>query len=853
MSANDTSVRESAAREADPSESLDTSKQAISRADEHKHLPVYEDEGEAEREPTDSEALNALRRQCLGLVPSEPLETSLLPAALWPYRDADKVRTDYPLVLLPKTSDRTLQPLSETLAQSLSGVQAQGRSARILSDNLLRLERLARDQVRDVVGPCSAHSALQKAGRELVTELGLRAKAADELAADMDAMLAQLPEQASLLNLDQDTDLFLLWHAATRELILRRHAFQLEGESLLRGLEQLLAVEQSKSSGARTAEALERSMGAESPVDAGALLGLLGEVRGSTPMTPERRRRIERAGQILREELGATHESVLLLGREPLPDELTRLPGIEVHETPDPIQHADQAFEQRVQRFSQLFRALRVARLELDKPGGGYVPEQHDAWLASLDWQGLTQEELGILPWVVAIEDAASVAREGLGGLSRLLLSGKPVHVMARVEPAESPGATRQDDLSSFRLELGYFGISLREALIVQSTAASPEHLMNGLVRAADATRTSLLLVTQGPPKGTGTELGYWLQMHAALESRAHPLFIYDPQAGSTWARRVDFSANPSPELDWSTYSLERATADGRTETVSEPFTFADFALLHEAFHDHFIQVPDAWSDDESLVNVDTYLRKLGEDASHWVPFVWGVDASGRARKVALTRQLALACRDRLNFWRTLQELAGIKNEYIETAVARVQAETERRAAEERNRLTTEHAAAVERARHDAASDVMERLAAALLNLDPSTLTAAASAPEDKRPELGHPKPAQETNDVEPPEPAAEEAPTPSEDNSGDTIEFDDPWIDSALCTSCNDCMNINPLLFVYNDNKQAQMGDPDAGTYAQLVKAAKQCPARCIHPGKPRNPDEPGLEELMAEAKPFN
>ena len=58
--------------------------------------------------------------------------------------------------------------------------------------------------------------------------------------------------------------------------------------------------------------------------------------------------------------------------------------------------------------------------------------------------------------------------------------------------------------------------------------------------------------------------------------------------------------------------------------------------------------------------------------------------------------------------------------------------------------------------------------------------------------------------------------------------------------------------MFVYNDNKQAYIADPDAGTYRQMVEAAESCQVAIIHPGKPRNPDEPGLEELLERAKPF-
>ncbi|MCA9672926.1 MAG: ferredoxin, partial [Myxococcales bacterium] len=92
-----------------------------------------------------------------------------------------------------------------------------------------------------------------------------------------------------------------------------------------------------------------------------------------------------------------------------------------------------------------------------------------------------------------------------------------------------------------------------------------------------------------------------------------------------------------------------------------------------------------------------------------------------------------------------------------------------------------------------------------------------------------------------------------ADDDEDDDGGFDEPWVDSMLCTTCNDCTNLNPLLFAYNDNKQAFIKDPKAGTFAQLVTAAEACPARCIHPGKPLDADEPGLDELIERARPFN
>ena len=59
--------------------------------------------------------------------------------------------------------------------------------------------------------------------------------------------------------------------------------------------------------------------------------------------------------------------------------------------------------------------------------------------------------------------------------------------------------------------------------------------------------------------------------------------------------------------------------------------------------------------------------------------------------------------------------------------------------------------------------------------------------------------------------------------------------------------------MFAYDENKQAYIADLDAGTYRDLVEAAEMCQVCIIHPGKPRNPNEPGLDELVKRAALFN
>jgi ferredoxin len=126
--------------------------------------------------------------------------------------------------------------------------------------------------------------------------------------------------------------------------------------------------------------------------------------------------------------------------------------------------------------------------------------------------------------------------------------------------------------------------------------------------------------------------------------------------------------------------------------------------------------------------------------------------------------------------------------------------------------------------------------------MNPSALAATAPAAA---------APAEATALVPAQEVAAEpaEEPLPEEE----ALAFDEPYIDAPLCTTCNECTNINPRIFQYNANKQAFIADATAGTFAELVKAAELCPARCIHPGKPRSGDATATPELVERAAKFN
>jgi ferredoxin len=363
------------------------------------------------------------------------------------------------------------------------------------------------------------------------------------------------------------------------------------------------------------------------------------------------------------------------------------------------------------------------------------------------------------------------------------------------------------------------------------------------VTRCLESARASLYVVAAGHCQGGApSPVGRALHIGAAVESRAHPQFRFEPTAGTSWADRLDFEGNEHPYAPWPKHDLACVDGGGGPHALKLAFTYADFALLEPAYRAHFRVIPDTCPTPD-LTPVEEFPLEDPHAGGRRIPFVWGAGADGRMVRLVISRRLLEACRDRLAGWRALQELAGIHNAHVERAVAAEREEAALELAERLAEAEARHAEALADARRETAGEAMGKLAEMLLRVDLSQVAAPRSAP----------RPAAEAAPAVASDPeAAADAPAASVEEEDD-VSFDDPYIDSPLCTTCNDCINLNPQMFKYNENKQAQIADPDAGTFEQLVIAAEKCPAKCIHPGKPRNPDEPELEWLIQRAKPFN
>jgi ferredoxin len=167
----------------------------------------------------------------------------------------------------------------------------------------------------------------------------------------------------------------------------------------------------------------------------------------------------------------------------------------------------------------------------------------------------------------------------------------------------------------------------------------------------------------------------------------------------------------------------------------------------------------------------------------------------------------------------------------------------------ERAELEAAHAAALDEVRRTAAGEAMDRLAAVLTSEDAlAAMTGASAGPAP----TAAPSPAAAPAEA-PAEPDAAPAEPAVEEEEEEAVSFSDPYINSMLCTTCNECTNLNGRMFKYNENRQAFVADAAAGTFAELVKAAEKCPARCIHPGAPRDGDDTVNDDLIARAAKFN
>ena len=495
----------------------------------------------------------------------------------------------------------------------------------------------------------------------------------------------------------------------------------------------------------------------------------------------------------------------------------------------------------------------------------------------------------------------------GFQNLRGLMASGKPLRVMVLDTQVYSntggqactSGFTGQvADMSAWgkaqhgksevRKELAFIAMAHRGVFVHQSSQASASHLIAGVIKGLNSRRPAILNVYTPCPVEHGLA-DEWAPRAAklALESRAFPFLTYDPDGGADIADCLSLDGNPSLDDVWPTYTLEYVNDDGETAEMELPVTTADWAATEVRFRKNFQKIPrDEWSDDMMPFHEFMALPR-GERAGK-VPFIWTLDREKRLERLQVSTQMVTLADDRLMFWHQLREMAGLD---VPTSVHDdVEAELEAQLDARLEALRTEYEVKIADLRSTYPRIVARRMAEGLIGfkggdatiadilsdaasrgLQPvgpieggngaalagtgGAATATLEAPPGGRPGSGGRGPAGAPaagapSAAAPPAPAG--GATAADEEDDDDFRTD-PWIETARCTSCNECTNLNGKMFAYDENKQAYIKDLLAGTFAQMVQAAERCPAGIIHPGDPLNPKEKDLEKWIERAKPFN
>jgi pyruvate/2-oxoacid:ferredoxin oxidoreductase beta subunit/Pyruvate/2-oxoacid:ferredoxin oxidoreductase delta subunit len=245
-----------------------------------------------------------------------------------------------------------------------------------------------------------------------------------------------------------------------------------------------------------------------------------------------------------------------------------------------------------------------------------------DAMGVRLRWDQAGHEDRRL--WVIGGDGA--MYDIGFQSLSRLVASGMDVKVLvldtgvysntggqastasftAQVSKLAAFGKAEHGK-SEKRKELGRIMIAHGDAYVAQVAACTINHLYKAVMEANSYPGPAVIIAYAPcmPEHGIADDAAN-RQAKLAVDSRAFPLFTYDPRRGSSLAERLSLQGNPAVKEDWT------KSPDGST------YDFISFAKTEARFGQHF----------DKQGNPSVELQRSQED--------------------------------RLHNWRTLQELAGV-------------------------------------------------------------------------------------------------------------------------------------------------------------------------------------------------
>jgi ferredoxin len=773
---------------------------------------------------------------------AEPSAARLVPALLHRYQDLSRVRYEYPLCLVEDSGDVPAMSLSrifdEVAEQTADEVEAADRA----KHHLLQLEYTIRSFSTDGAsarkGRAGRVSRLgrlsdlwDRATEELLASEKISEEKAALLRSDLERARKVLSVDGDVIPCGSDTPARLFAASVATFWRGRNRGWLEDLDVVVRGLEDILAADYDRSDASKSAEHLKESAGTptEDELDFDAMSKILSESHVGTSLPKERRDRIQATLHAIRRvrplysDLSGGNDEALPFPLETVVNDC----GLAVEQ-----------YRARMDVMAGFFKSVRIARLEI---GNHYRPESHDSFFENFDATRLTEEEITHCPPVLLQLDRRFFAKRGKSALLDLFESGIPVKVLAELDdltgrddagnPTASPG---------WSARIGSIAMSLGHVYVMQSAVSLPSYIQDSLMAGLSYTGPALFSVYSGNSEHQPGFPSY-LVAAAATESRVFPSFSFDPGRGETFRERFDVTGNPQKDAAWARESFEYLTGVDQ-KSAELTFTPADFLLTDSRFGGQFWQVQQSHWQNE-MMPLGDYLQSDPDTVERKVPYVTAVAEDNSVVRVVVTRKLLSAVDRAADHWRGLQELGGIDNSHALAALAGEKARLEEEKRLEVEEIEKKYSTELDRDIGALSEEIIRRIAGQLI-----AGGAASPAPTMSFPAT-LPSATAPTQAPAPQEAAGEAV----EEEEEEAVSFDDPYIDTPLCTSCNDCTAINSQLFAYNENKQAFIRDASAGSFKDLVLAAEKCPVKIIHPGKPKNPNETDLDALIDRAARFN
>jgi pyruvate/2-oxoacid:ferredoxin oxidoreductase alpha subunit/NAD-dependent dihydropyrimidine dehydrogenase PreA subunit len=321
-------------------------------------------------------------------------------------------------------------------------------------------------------------------------------------------------------------------------------------------------------------------------------------------------------------------------------------------------------------------KLLRKAKLEIKNK---YVPKEHDKEIASLDWDTISAEEIGMVPPILLIGDPNILRKNSIESISNLLSTNKPVKIFVIDDLSSAPHEV-QSNASADIISL----LSLKKAYLLQASMADSQFLFDGLIEGISLPSSALFHLFCPIPDRHNINKNQWSRLNSlALSSRAFPNFKFNPLKYKGFLNEcISVKENPSPDEAWCRESL-MYTNGSESEEVTFEVTWADWAYTLKDWESHFTDYEE--SNGKSL-SVSEFISSENSDA---VPVIYRI----KDEKVicyAVSEEVVTQTRIVKESWNLLRELSGTIIPYPKELKKQVKEEVQEDFDQELERIKSE-------------------------------------------------------------------------------------------------------------------------------------------------------------------